>query len=65
MKLWINGEERDTDCSTLAELLLRLAYENTTVATAVDGEFVPRAARGATILNPGMSIDIVTPIQGG
>jgi sulfur carrier protein len=65
MKLWINGEERDTTSTTLAELLVQLAYDNTTVATAVDGEFVPRTARGTIALNAGMRIDIVAPIQGG
>jgi sulfur carrier protein len=65
MKLWINGEERDISSTTLADLLVQLAYDNTTVATAVDGEFVPRTARGTIMLNPGMHIDIVAPIQGG
>lgn len=65
MRLWINGEEREVDCATLAELLTQLAYDNTTVATAVDGEFVPRAARTTLQLSPDMHIDIVAPIQGG
>lgn len=65
MKLWINGEAHETTSTTLADLLTQLAYDKTSVATAVDGEFVPRTARGTLSLNPGMRIDIVAPIQGG
>ncbi|MDR2214131.1 MAG: sulfur carrier protein ThiS [Pseudomonadales bacterium] len=65
MTLWINGEERETQAATLAELLTQLGYSDASVATAVDGEFVPRSARAATPLTPAMRIDIVAPIQGG
>jgi sulfur carrier protein len=65
MKLWINGVEHETHCVTLAELLAQVAHESAGVATAIDGEFVSRTARGATPLMPGMYIDIVAPIQGG
>ncbi|MDR0780574.1 MAG: sulfur carrier protein ThiS [Pseudomonadales bacterium] len=65
MQLQINGEERNVACTTLAELLTQLAYTSAAVATAVDGEFVPRTARDTFTLYQGMRIDIVAPIQGG
>jgi len=46
-------------------LLETLGYGAAQVATAVDGEFVPRERRAEQPLREGMRIDIVAPIQGG
>jgi len=65
VKLLVNGTPYDCECSSLAALLETLGYGAAQVATAVDGEFVPRERRAEQPLREGMRIDIVAPIQGG
>ncbi|HWK55177.1 MAG TPA: sulfur carrier protein ThiS [Hyphomicrobiales bacterium] len=65
MNVVVNGEALCIDATTLAALLAQLGYAPASVATAVDGEFVPRAQRAGLPLRDGMTIDVVAPIQGG
>lgn len=51
--------------STLADLLAALGQPAEAVATAIDGDFVPRAARAARILQPGDAVTLFRPITGG
>ncbi|HEY1244089.1 MAG TPA: sulfur carrier protein ThiS [Hyphomicrobiaceae bacterium] len=61
----LNGERLDTDTCTLAELVASQGFAATAVATAVNGAFVPREARVATLLTGGDEVEIVAPRQGG
>lgn len=61
----VNGEPTATAAATLAELLSDLGYAEGQVATALNGEFIPRRARSATGLAAGDKIEIVAPRQGG
>jgi sulfur carrier protein len=63
--LIINGETRQTDAGTLAELLRQLDFEAAWLATAVNGELVRRDARGGFGLSEGDRIEILSPMQGG
>ncbi len=65
MTLFVNGEPRDVAAASLAEVLQALDYGEAKVATALNGEFVPARARGATPVNDGDRIEIVAPRQGG
>lgn len=65
MRLIINGEEKTLDEKTLDVLLESLDYNPEVVATALNGVFVPRAARPDTPLNDGDRVEIVSPIEGG
>jgi sulfur carrier protein len=65
MKLVVNGEDRDVEAMTLAAALAALEFEDATVATALNGEFVPKRAREATPVRDGDRIEIVAPRQGG
>ena len=65
MKLIINGEQKDIEAGTLAALLTALDYEGDWLATAVNGDLVPRAERAQTTLNNGDRIEILAPKQGG
>ena len=65
MKLTINGERRELDAATVAEALAALDMGDARVATALNGDFVPAAARGDTALSPGDALEIVAPMQGG
>lgn len=65
MKLTINGESREIDAATVAEALAALDLAGARVATALNGQFVPAAARSDTALGPGDSLEILSPMQGG
>ncbi len=65
MKLIINGEEQQIEAGTLSALLTALDYEGDWLATALNGDLVPRAERARTALNDGDRIEILAPKQGG
>ncbi|HMN58684.1 MAG: sulfur carrier protein ThiS [Burkholderiales bacterium] len=51
--------------TTLAELVATLGHEAQAVSTAVNGEFVARAARAARPLREGDAVLLFRPIVGG
>jgi sulfur carrier protein len=53
------------DGLTLAALLTEQGVDAEQVATAINGEFVPRAQRQATLLNPGDTVLTFQAIVGG
>jgi sulfur carrier protein len=61
----VNGETAETRAATLAELVAERGFAEAAVATALNGEFVPRAARAETRLAANDTIEIVAPRQGG
>ena len=63
--LVVNGEKTEMSVQTLAELIAARGFSEGEVATALNGEFVPRAARGGTLLRKGDRVEIVAPRQGG
>lgn len=63
--LIVNGEPAETAVDTLAALVSSLGFADSSVATALNGAFVPRAQRGATLLSHGDKVEIVAPRQGG
>lgn len=65
MNITLNGAPCEIAASTLAEALIALDYSEAIVATAVNGEFVPRRKRAETPLKAGDRIEIVAPRQGG
>jgi sulfur carrier protein len=65
MTLIVNGESRTVAAATLAEALQALDYADATVATALNGEFVPARKREDVALKDGDRIEILAPRQGG
>ncbi|SHO67243.1 sulfur carrier protein [Pseudoxanthobacter soli DSM 19599] len=63
--VFINGEPVEIVAGTLADALAELDYGDQTVATALNGRFVPAAQRPARPLADGDKVEIVTPRQGG
>jgi sulfur carrier protein len=62
----VNGEPHQLHAGdTLADLLLQLGHAPDSVATAVNGAFVPRGDRAAQALHPGDQITCFQPIVGG
>jgi sulfur carrier protein len=65
MKLIVNGSALEVEADSLAAALAALDYGDAIVATAVNGAFVPAAARAERRLSDGDRIEIVAPRQGG
>jgi sulfur carrier protein len=65
LRIFVNGEATETDAATLAELVAQCGFPERGVATALNGEFVPRDARKSTLLVGDDEVEIVSPRQGG
>jgi len=65
LRVFVNGEATVTSAATLAELVAQFGFPETGVATALNGDFVPRGAREATRLVGDDQVEIVSPRQGG
>lgn len=62
----VNGEPRAiAEETTLADLVAALGQAPQALATAVNGEFVPRAARAGVRLKDGDAVFTFQPITGG
>ena len=65
MKLLLNGDPITTEAATLDAVLTENGYADATVATAVNGDFVPATLRASHALNEGDQIEVLAPMQGG
>jgi sulfur carrier protein len=62
----VNGEPRQVRPGTsVADLVATVTSQSTGLATAVNGEVVPRACWPATLLADGDRVEVVTAVQGG
>ena len=65
-QITINGEPRTlAEGETLADIVAALGQPPQSLATAVNGEFVPRSARATLQLRDGDAVFTFQPIQGG
>ena len=60
-----NGPRSLAAGSSLADLLVELEHEEKAVSTAVNGQFVPRSQRSATVLQNGNTVLVFQAIVGG
>ncbi|MDQ7261811.1 sulfur carrier protein ThiS [Paracoccus sp. PXZ] len=65
MKITLNGEARDLTGPTVQDALAEIGLGAAKVATALNGAFLPAAARPATTLKDGDALEVVAPMQGG
>ena len=65
MRIEVNGDSHELDVASLSEVVDRLGLGEATIATALNGAFVPRGERADTRLKPGDRIEILGPMQGG
>ena len=65
-QITVNGEACSVeDSTTLADLIATLGQPPAALATAVNGEFVPRSERAALRLRDGDAVFTFQPITGG
>ncbi|MAY87448.1 MAG: thiamine biosynthesis protein ThiS [Pseudooceanicola sp.] len=65
MRIDLNGAPVETAAATLADLIAERDLPEQSVATALDGQFIPRTARAQARLEPGARVEILSPMQGG
>ncbi len=65
MKIIVNGQSLEVTATLLDAALGELGYGDARVATALNGEFVPKPSRAATRLGNGDRLEILAPMQGG
>lgn len=65
MRIELNGARHETAATDLAALIEEQGFDAASVATALDGDFVPRAARGEIRLREGAKVEVLSPMQGG
>lgn len=65
MKISVNGQLREVLARTVALVLDELDLGEATVATALNEEFLPAAARATQALNEEDRLEILIPMKGG
>lgn len=65
VRILVNGEPRQTGITNLVAWLDGEGLDPTAVATAVNGDFVPRTARDRITLRDGDRLDVFRAIVGG
>lgn len=65
MQIDLNGQRITTAAATLAALLDERGFDAASVATALDGTFVPRDLRASMALGAGVKVEVLSPMQGG
>ncbi len=63
--LRINGNEVQCEGMSLSEYLEETQYDVSRIAIEINGEIIPKAAYGNTILQDGDSVEIVSFVGGG
>ena len=64
MRIDLNGTAIEVAARNLADALVELRYGGA-LATALNGSFVPVAARAKTALHDGDRVEVLAPMQGG
>ena len=61
----VNGEPKDIAGKTLAEYLETTNYDVKRIAVERNGDIVPKAQYGETVLHDGDSLEVVSFVGGG
>ena len=61
----INGEELNIAGKTIAEYLASINYDPKRIAVERNGDIVPKAKYGETILQDGDNVEVVSFVGGG
>ncbi|WP_216829997.1 sulfur carrier protein ThiS [Alkalihalobacterium elongatum] len=65
MELYVNGETVELEVNTLTDVVKHYGLEKNLVVTEVNGEIIDRNNWEATIVEPGMKIELVHFVGGG
>lgn len=66
MMIFVNGEKITQEFTTLDSVCVALYGDDAeSVATAVNGDFIPKILRKTTQIQQGDHIEIIAPLEGG
>lgn len=65
MHITVNADLHEITSETLADVLDELGFADPAIATALNGVFVARDVRPATVLAEGDRLEVLAPMQGG
>jgi len=65
MNIQLNGEEVTVNSSNLSDILVDLGFADAVIATAVNGDFIPKTMRADTVISNGDKLEVLAPMQGG
>lgn len=65
MTILLNGVETEVAATTLDQAIAELGYGDAKIATALNGDFVPKGRRSAMALTDGDRLEVIAPLQGG
>jgi sulfur carrier protein len=65
MKVILNGEEIETSCVNVLELLLEKGIQVNKVAVEINEEIVPKSQLGEFTITENSKIEIITFVGGG
>lgn len=65
MEITVNAEQREVESTSVAAVLAELGFGSPSIATAVNGSFVPRGEREMTELSQGDRLEVLSPMKGG
>ena len=65
MRIFLNGESRQVNSGTLAQVLRECGYEGDHFATAVNEVFVHKQQRESRELSENDRVEVVSPMEGG
>lgn len=65
MKIIVNAVPHEVQGQMLTAALTELGFTSPAIATALNGDFVPRDAHDTTRLNDGDRVEVLAPMQGG
>jgi len=65
LRIQVNGEDRETQATTVLELVLELSLDPRKVAVERNLEIVPRSLHAATALATGDRVELVQFVGGG
>jgi sulfur carrier protein len=65
MQIIVNQNPHNVSAATLVAALIELGFTSPAIATAINGQFVPRQARADVTLADGDRLEVLAPMQGG
>lgn len=63
--IYVNGKMIQTTALDLTELFSSLQFDQESIATAIDGQFIPKTQYAQTFIQAGQKIEVLAPMQGG
>jgi sulfur carrier protein len=65
MNIKLNGLLIETNATTLEELLYEQNIDINSIASAIDGQFIPRSKYNTQKIIENSKLEILSPMQGG